>query len=503
MVFPLFLFFQGVPPMNWLRRWSVPAFVAILSLTVPGIRAQEQPGSAGAAKSAEGDKWLLDRTLKLTPRPEPRPALAYRLFPLAADLKEGNAVPIYLRLNHEQNDAARRDWAETPAKWNNMPLDQIPLDEARTFLKRYRTFLRQFELGARRKTAEWSYTFDQGSVIDILLPDAQSMRGFVPLLLLKARVELAQGHFAAAAHWLETGFAFSRQVGSGPFLINRLVGIACAGQFLDCVLDFVQQPGAPNLYWSLSSLPSPLIDLRDAIDFEYRVLELEFPDLAGLDRPRAPGEWDRVLKKVRTHFERLVGLDEPRLKPTAGMTAADPASRSPDLPAARKHLIDVKKLPDAKVQSMPPAQVVLLYLVDTYNDFRDEWFKTAYLPYQEARQRFIEAERRFKAAPETEGGRFAHLLPAFNKVRIAQLRIERKIAALRTIEALRAHAAAHDGRLPDKLADVTIVPIPDDPGTGRPFIYQRDGDTATLISRLPGERLDVTGLRYRLVIKGK
>ena len=60
--------------------------------------------------------------------------------------------------------------------------------------------------------------------------------------LLKVRTELADGNFVAAAHWLETGFAFSQHIGNGPFLINRLVGIACTNQFEDCLLDFVVEP---------------------------------------------------------------------------------------------------------------------------------------------------------------------------------------------------------------------------------------------------------------------
>ncbi len=56
------------------------------------------------------------------------PALKYRLLPLNSELKEGNAVPIYLRLVHEQNDATRKYWTETPKPWNGMPVDKIPLD---------------------------------------------------------------------------------------------------------------------------------------------------------------------------------------------------------------------------------------------------------------------------------------------------------------------------------------------------------------------------------------
>jgi hypothetical protein len=486
--------------MNWLRRWSAPTLVVIFSVTGLVV--------ADDAKPPTEEKWLFDRSLTLSPQPEPRPAFKYRLFPLASERKDGNAVPIYMRLNFEQNDAARRDWSETPRKWNETPLDKIPLKEAKEFLNHYKRFLRQFELGARRKTADWNYTLDQGSVIDILIPDAQMMRGYAPMMVLKVRVELAEGDYAAAAHWLETGFAFSQHVANGPFLVNRLIGVACANQFADCLLDFAQQPDAPNLYWSMTALPRPLIDIRDALDMEYRMLGMEFPDLADLDRPRSPEQWDAVLKKVRTEFYPLaanpesVGAD--LSKPLPGNSPTDPASKSPDLPAARKYLIEHKKLAADKVAAMPPAEVLLRYLVETYNEFRDDTFKATYVPYPESRRVFAEAETRRKATPDTEGRRFADaLLPAIAKVQWAQTRLDRNIAALRVVEALRMHAAAHDGALPDKLSEVTIVPIPDDPGTGKPFEYQRDGDGATLISRIPGEKLAATGLRYRLVMKKK
>jgi hypothetical protein len=484
--------------MYWLRRWSARALVVIFSVT--GLVVAED------AKPQAEEKWFLDRSLTLSPQPAPRPALKYRLFPLISERKDGNAVPIYLRLNFEQNDAARRDWSETPRKWNEAPLDKIPLKESKAFLNHYKRFLEQFELGARRKTADWNYTLDQGSVIDVLLPDAQMMRGFVPMMVLKARVSLAEGDYAGAAHWLETGFAFSQHVGNGPFLVNYLIGVACANQFTDCLFDFVQQSDAPNLYWSLTALPRPLTDMRGALDMEYRFLGMEFPDLADLDRPRSPEQWDAVLKNMRTKFYPLAAREGAAdlSKPVPGNAPTDPASKSPDLPAARKYLVEHNKLTADKVQAMAPAQVLLRYMVDSYKGFRDDTFEAAYLPYTEARRVFAEAEARRKAAPDTEGKRFADaLLPTIGKVQWAQTRLDRNIAALRVVEALRMYAAAHDGALPDKLSDVTIVPVPDDPGTGSPFEYKRDGDGATLISRIPGEKLSETGLRYRLVMKKK
>ena len=85
--------------------------------------------------------------------------------------------------------------------------------------------------------------------------------------------------------------------------------------------------------------------------------------------------------------------------------------------------------------------------------------------------------------------------------------LEREV--MRVIEAVRLHAAGHEGRLPDKLADITAVPVPLDPGTGRSFEYQVESGTATLIGpplNVPvrkNQPVPKTGLRYRLTIKGK
>jgi hypothetical protein len=494
--------------MTWLRRWCALALVLFLSLTGYQVQAQNPKNSPKGADSSAEEKWLLDRSLILTPKAEAKPAFAYRLFPLTTERKDGNAVPIYLRLNFEQNDAARKDWSETPKKWNGLPVEQIPLAEAKAFINHYKNFYRQFELGARRKTADWNYTLDQGSVIDILLPDVQSMRGFTPMMVLKPRVELAEGNFAAAAHSLATGFAFSQHVGNGPFLINRLVGLACANQFTDAVLDFVAVPDAPNLYWSLSALPRPIIDLRDSFEIEQAVLEMEITELADLGRPRSADQWDAVLKKVRLETQRLTASEgenaDQRFKPIPGAGPDDPASKSPDLARARQYLMDHRKLSAANVAAMPPAQALLLYMADSYHDFRDDAFKATYLPYLESRRVSAEAEARLKAAPATEARRLPDaLLPAIDKVMISQTRLERKIAALRVIEALRMHAAAHGGQLPEKLSDITLVPVPVDPGTGKAFEYQRDGEIATLIGRIPNEKPEATSLRYRLVMKNK
>jgi hypothetical protein len=489
--------------MTRLRPWSA---LIVIVLLAPALLAEDKPAPPVKPPSP----WAIDRSLTVSPQNAPVPALKYRLLPLTWDLKEGNAVPIYLRLVHEQNDAARKYWSETPKPWNAMPVDKVPLEEARKFLQERRYMLRQLELGARRRTADWDYTLDEPDPIGLLLPDVQWMRSYAPMLILQARVALAEGDFARAAHHLETGLAFSRHIAEGPTLIHGLVAIALVYQFAGTIGDFIERPDAPNLYWALTALPHPLIDLRRAEEWEYQVMEQQFPELADLGRERTAEQWDGVLRRVRTELQRLAPLTwiegERKMPPWFPKDSApgDPAAKSPDLPAARKFVARARRLSVEQVEAMPPARVLLLFMVGTFHEDRDDWYRAIYLPYPQSSAVFEAAQKRLHDAPISEGHVLARLfLPALPKVILAQARIDRIVAALRVIEALRMYAAAHDGKLPDKLADVTEVPLPDDPGTGRPFVYHRDGDTGTLVSEVPGGPLPGSGVRYRVTIRKK
>ncbi len=487
-----------------LRLWSVLLLIAVPALP---LGARDKPATPRKAPSP----WGVDRAVTVSPRGEPVPALRYRLLPLSSELKEGNAVPIYLRLVHSQNDAARKYWAETPRPWNALPVDRVPLAAARKFLERHRYMLKQLEIGARRRTAEWNYTLDAGDPIGLLLPEVGPMREYVPMLQLQVRVALAEGDYPAAAHRLETGFAFCRHVATGTTLIHRLVAIAGAFQFAGTVADWVERPDAPNLYWALTALPRPLIDLRTAQEWEYRMVEMQIPELADLGRTRTPAEWDALLRRVRTTLRDLAGLTSEEGKPRRlpdwfpkGYAPGTPAAQSPDLPAARKYVARTRGLSADQVAALPAARVLLLWMMGTYHEERDDWYRAFYLPYPQAGPVFEGARKRLEAAPHSEGHVLARIfLPALSKVVSAQVRLERNLAALRVVEALRLYAAAHDGRLPDNLGDVTEVPLPNDPGTGRPFQYHRDGDTATLVSQDPSAPGPGSGVRYRVTVRKK
>jgi hypothetical protein len=115
-------------------------------------------------------------------------------------------------------------------------------------------------------------------------------------------------------------------------------------------------------------------------------------------------------------------------------------------------------------------------------------------------------EKRLKAmkADFGLGGILAGLLlPAVGKVQFATVRLQRRIDALRIVEALRLHAALHEGKLPEKLSDITDVPIPPDPASGKPFDYKLEAGKATLTAPAPaGEKPNQSNfLRYEITLK--
>ena len=111
-------------------------------------------------------------------------------------------------------------------------------------------------------------------------------------------------------------------------------------------------------------------------------------------------------------------------------------------------------------------------------------------PYWEAHKGMEDAERLTKLAKEKAGRLVLSdapaiplaplVLPAIQKVMMARVRLDRRIAALRCVEAVRLYGAAHGAKLPATLGAIKEVPIPTDPGTGKEFAYRVAGDRATL-----------------------
>jgi hypothetical protein len=157
-------------------------------------------------------------------------------------------------------------------------------------------------------------------------------------------------------------------------------------------------------------------------------------------------------------------------------------------PGARKELV-TRGWSKADADAMPAAQAVILRAVARHRELWDDQVKLFHLPYPAAAAGMETAQNRLagmvKLSPDDVLFRAMSVVYAsLPKVHFAHARLERRVALLRAVEAVRLHAATTNGGLPESLAEVK-VPVPDDPLTGKPFGYTKAGATFTLTAPAP------------------
>jgi hypothetical protein len=482
--------------------WAILAFTACMAVASP-VCALAQP--------APNPREPLNATvLVLTPAAAPEPALKFRLLPSVADLNPGDAAPIYLRMrNFDGNKPLEEAWnqiSEKTVRWRTLPLDQFPTAEARKFVDLWKSELKQIEFGAHRRSCDWNYSLVEQQLdrVNISLSDAQAMLQWGRLLAIKMRVEITEGQYNDAIRTLETGLAFARHVAQGPFLINGLIGIGIVNTMLGHVEELMAQPGAPNLYWALTTLPRPFICLRDQLEIERRLFENLIPELteARLDQSRTASEWASLMARMHgriLEWSRTYTKNDKVDSSLKALSSWDlDRFKIETLPAAREYLKTAHKLAGPQMSAMSADQVVALYLTGRTAELWDDLFKASYLAPRDAIPQFGAAEKRIEAATSGPLALFVLTIPSVQSAVKSQLRLDRHIVALRVIEALRIHTATHNGILPETLDQITEVPVPDDPATGESFIYRADDGAAILHGLRAGLPLPPT---YRITIR--
>jgi hypothetical protein len=453
-----------------------------------------QLDSSAAATGQSPQATLVKMTLH--PAAAPRPALGYALLPEVRDLKPGNAALLYQRAQNVEwwHGFDRAGQGAKMANLLDLTLAKMPRDKV-VLLP---TALRELELAARREYCDWEMTprfREEGFTLAI--PDVQGFRLFGNMLALRTRLELLDGQVDRAVNDLQTGLAFSRHVAEAPLIVNALVGMALAHAMFDRVEELIQLDKAPNLYWALADLPRPFIDLRRPMQGEKVGIASVFPGIrAALGDPSQPAvpiaTIHKYLDNLRYLGDRVAG---------ERLTFTLMAART--YPAAKSFLL-AKGFSPEQIDALPVIQVSLMHGLAVIDDCYDEVYKWQNFPYWQARPGMARAQQKF-AQLRTEKPETTYLasmlMPALNNVVFARARLDRRVALLQVVEALRLHAAA-EGKLPDQLEDVRAVPLPTDPVTGRSFEYTLEGNRAVLYAPPPpGETVnDRNAIRYELIL---
>jgi len=432
------------------------------------------------------------QSLVVSARAVERPLQKYRLLPAEYELKDGNAAPILLRLPWDEA-AYFSQVVPTFGDYLELPLDDPKVQKSgEVFSDRFYNELRR---AAFRRTAEWEYPFGEIPLANIRLPDVQGGRQVLGRgLSVWIRYQLSQNNVNQALEGVRVGLANSRHYARTSFAITQLVCAVINGQMIERLEEILSNAKCPNLYWALSALPRPLIDLSASAQMEQRMLEDSLPILQDFSSFQSDQDWQkaaRIIAEVPHEFKGSVLTDD-AYSQTLTVIADHGRANFDKWGSGQSRSLD----------EMSDSEILVRWVTYFQKDVTHQIAAFMALEPPLAIQRLAILDK--ELAP-FQGQ--THIRTLFTMQRPLRLYMtvysrQRTIDALRIVEALRHYAATHDSLLPDSLSDVSETPIPLDPLTGSPFQYTLNGDTATLAATGIEANGNVRGaIDYRITIR--
>ncbi len=464
------------------------------------------------------------RVVRVTPSAEPIPALKYRFWvaPVLRATGEVNAAmsrAVLMHVSHPRRaelDAREHKNSMNKVNWYEGDLSQLAGLGLSEHLQEQREVLDQVyyatTLATIQSMTEATNRLQQPAANS--LPEIQFYRNFARLISLDVRLALSERRFDDAVQKLAAGFRLAEYThASGDSnLVSRLVAIAITGMMFGVVEEFIEQPGSPNLYWALASLPDTFFERASVVDGELASTARQlYPLLEPV--PSHPSD-DEMSQRLLVTTRKFVGSDgqlfdggrnvtEPSalegIDAAAGLIAGAVVLLTAD--AARDEALGFGVEP-ASVAGMTNAQAVVVAIQLGFERNRDNAFKWLLVPGDLKDQVSAEIEPLLSSSEYFKPSNIliGMLLPALQATGAAVNRIDSQHKQLLLREALRGHAATHDGQLPASFDRLSPLPAWSNPATSAPFDYERLSDTEAIIRREPlyaGEKQ--TNLRIQMV----
>jgi hypothetical protein len=318
-----------------------------------------------------------------------------------------------------------------------------------------------------------------------LLPQLNPLRTLGKILKVRALREIDQGKIDDAVKTMRLGYEMADKVGEIGVLVCGLISMSISLQMNECLEQLMNRPDAPNLYWALSEFPNRQSVLSASIDGESQWWVNAVPNLAQAWRGEdiSAQQWHEVFNYLGS----TVGGSRPDVRDVVKAT-------SPELMRqAREQYAQTHHITLEQAAGVDPIIVVGTFYLSQLQIARDNAFKLRGLavPTRIAMSRKAHDDLE-KLMREQPANPFLQTLSDFHGIYVKFARIDRQIAALTAVEAIRSYAAANSGELPAQLSDITDTPVPLNPATGATFEYRVDNGTATLSDSKSEGRLTFT-----------
>jgi hypothetical protein len=480
---------------------------------------------AQESKPADSAPKIHTETFDFTlyPKAEPVPALKYKFLPDSFERNSGNAALLYLKAEGflEQNSARKKLFeieaaAEAkaqaekvdsgdlpPLSYLDIPPSKYPIEEVKEYLKHTAfqpPILEQarlsdrFEMDRQVKLSKNPFA--------ILIPEVQGIRDLARKQSIRCRLAIAENRIEDAIKIVGQQYAMARHLGQDDFLVSALVGCAIQSIVTEDLYYLVQHPNCPNLFWAASRLPMPIIDWERCLSSEYHLVDLQFAKLQQVNtQPKSEAYWQEFITEFADEMKaNRVFYWSGNEMGVESQLSLDPRVEiqkhvSSNYAAAKQFLIQQSIVSPDKIDAYPEAQVFFLAMKHHFEQSRDELFKWTSVALHQGNQQIEAIEKKNSDRTRPEFTRLSEFLLAGHSVRAVQARSLHRILLIQAVEGIRLYGAAHDGKLPESLADLPY-PMPADPASGQALLYSKKDDSATITTVPAGNLRVVLNVRF-------
>ena len=240
------------------------------------------------------------------------------------------------------------------------------------------------------------------------------------------------------------------------------------------------------------------------MELEQQFLESTVEGLNDLERLRTPEEWRERWEQV---VKNCVGVPVSCEPPSAASLPPPPTkeemlARERILQRARRELPAWTGGGADRVQSMSDAEAGLRWILHRNRGQAQQIAAISCLepPAAIPALRALQEELNSFSAELGLSTLFVLKNPLSNY--LACYGVQRRIDALRTVEAIRHYAATHGGNLPQSLDQIVDTPVPNDLLTGQPFQYQvADGAASLSAPSIEVQGKQIGAIGYRIVLR--
>jgi hypothetical protein len=409
------------------------------------------------------EESTIRRQLKLSPQPAKDAAAIYHLLPSEEEQEPGNAVPVLLRIIQEQQPFMKDVYPKLN-EYAEMDVADPKLHELR-----YDSFAKQIIRAGSMSFADWEYPLRSDRPGLILLPDLQSQRQLVVRgMTAWIKQRLSKEETTEALHGIQAQLGVGRHCAATPIIICHLVGLSIANSAFDNLELAIQVDDMPNMYWALAALPPTLQDLGPTVRWELWATSTRLNE----PLPAVGDEsWTVIAHRFVEHFAELSSERYSDEEAKAIMSNIERLAKE----ALPKSL----GFTEAEIQQMSSEERVMRWIYLQYCRLRTQIEPLTYQSPQQilAVKNMVELEsKELLAATGAKSSPYPMVLP---QGILSCRNFERRVKFLQTIESLRHHASKRTGGFPASLDELELQ-APDDPFTGKPFIYESDGKIARL-----------------------